>query len=63
MTCRNQVVHSSREFWDRKVDRYVFLYEEGYVSRDDFKRYMANMGFEEDTLEKLITEDEVRANG
>ena len=58
MTCREQVVHSSREFWNRKVDRYIFLYESEYISRDDFKRYMQNMGFEENTLEKLMMKDE-----
>ena len=59
MTCREQVVHSSREFWNRKVDRYIFLYESEYISRDDFKRYMQNMGFEENTLEKLMMKDEI----
>ena len=58
MTCREQVVHSSREFWNRKVDKYIFLYESEYISRDDFKRYMQNMGFEENTLEKLMMKDE-----
>tara|TARA_R100000458_G_C8278293_1_gene254282 strand:+ start:6411 stop:6593 length:183 start_codon:yes stop_codon:yes gene_type:complete len=58
MTCREQVIHSSREFWNRKVDRYIFLYESEYISRDDFKRYMQNMGFEENTLEKLMMKDE-----
>tara|TARA_R100001594_G_C3975878_1_gene248867 strand:+ start:494 stop:676 length:183 start_codon:yes stop_codon:yes gene_type:complete len=59
MVCRDQIIHSSKEFWNRKVDKYIFLYEAEYISRDDFKRFMKNMGFEEDTLEKLIMEDEV----
>ena len=59
MVCRDQIIHSSKEFWNRKVDKYIFLYEADYISRDDFKRFMKNMGFEEDTLEKLIMEDEV----
>ena len=59
MVCRDQIIHSSKEFWNRKVDKYIFLYEAEYISRDDFKRFMKNMGFEEDTLEKLIMEYEV----
>ena len=59
MVCRDQIIHSSKEFWNRKVDKYIFLYEAEYISRDDFKRFMKNMGFEEDTLEKLIMDDEV----
>ena len=59
MVCRDQIIHSSKEFWNRKVDKYIFLYEAEYISRHDFKRFMKNMGFEEDTLEKLIMEDEV----
>ena len=59
MVCRDQIIQSSKEFLNRKVDKYIFLYEAEYISRDDFKRFMKNMGFEEDTLEKLIMEDEV----
>ena len=58
MTCRNNVVDLSREFWTRKVERYMMLYENEYITRKEFKRYMSNMGFEEASLEKLLLEDE-----
>ena len=37
----------------------MMLYENEYITRKEFKRYMSNMGFEEASLEKLLLEDEV----
>ncbi len=43
-------------FWERKVAKYIQLWEYGQCTKEQFQNNMIRMGYDEDTITNLIEE-------
>jgi hypothetical protein len=50
----DRVVIPSAVFWERKVDKYIQLWQYGGCSNEEFQENMVRMGYEEEIVADLI---------
>lgn len=50
------VVVPPREFWERKVDKYIQLWEYGHCTNEQFQKNMVRMGYDEDIVTDIMEE-------